>query len=134
MSKYVQLLLTSADEIKALFESQNPDIEDLYDDLITVEKKLEELYRKGYITDFDLLVIACVRTNKSFRKLEREFNISRLTLSNRFKKICEKIAFYLGGYFLDEGYVRKLRKKYRLSNYDTAKLSNYFSRRTNDTV
>lgn len=134
MSKYVQLLLSSADEIKSAFENQNPDARDLYDDLITVEEKIKHLYKQGYMTDFDLLVISCVQTNKSFRKLEKEYGISRLTLSTRFRKICEKIAFYLGDYFLDEGYIIKLQKKYRLSTSEMRKLNKYFSRRVYDSL
>lgn len=134
MSKYVQLLLASADEIKSAFENQNSDIRDLYDDLLTVEEKIKYLYERGYITDFDLLIISCVQTNRSFRKLEREYGISRLTLSTRFKKICEKIAFYLGDYFLDEGYIIKLQKKYHLSASEVKRLNKYFLRRFNGSL
>ncbi len=95
---------------------------ELYDDLLTVEKKVDELYHNGQITDQDLIIIACVGSQKSFRNLEKIYHISRLKLSQSFKNICKRIAYYLDESFSDECYVEKLKIKYNLTKDEVEKL------------
>ncbi len=121
MSLYVQVLLAYKEEIKNSVYSEVFDSE-LYDDLLTVEKKITELYQERLISDYDLIIINCVASNKSFRLLEKKYKISRLKLSTDFKNICAKIAFYLDSSFSDEGYMKKLKQKYHLTDEQVLKL------------
>jgi hypothetical protein len=127
MSKYVELLLTFRHEIheSAKGDSNFFDV-DLYDDLITLEQAIEKLFNEGRISSYELMVINLISTSKSFRTLEKEYKISRVTLSKDFKNICDKLAFYLGGYFTDLGYIKKLKQKYNLSSSSVSKLIEKF--------
>jgi hypothetical protein len=109
----------SADEIRESasksWDDESSVESDLYDDLLTVEKKITELYQAGMLSEEDLKIIDCIRTRKPLRKLESLIDISRITLSDKFKKICERLAFFLGEDFSDSFYIRRLAKKYNLS-------------------
>jgi len=132
MSTYINLLLVNRIEIKdsvVKFDEDSISSEfnsDLYDDLLTLEAKIEELYRKNLITDKEILLIHFVSSGKSYRELERIYKTSRVTLSKSFKQLCSKLAFYLGEHFTDEGYIKHLQEKYRLSTEEAEKAIKYF--------
>lgn len=111
MSKYIQLLLQNREEIKTTVLD-----EDLYDDLLIVEKKIAELHKKGLLSDADINVINYMNNNQSLRSLSKKHRVSRITLSQRFRNICNRLAFYLGGYFTDTGYLQRLKQKYKLTD------------------
>lgn len=130
MSIYVKLLLLSRNEIKnsvenAMYAEEIPSVElqDLYDDLLMVEKAITEMYAQGLITRLEIIIINFVSSKKSFRLLEKNYNISRITISKKFNKLCNKIGFYLGDYFTNAGYLHKLIKKYNLTYNEAIKVA-----------
>jgi|SRR5688572_11620554 len=91
------------------------DIEsDEFNDLILIEKAIEELRKKELLTkeQVDLLKNA---TDKGFpESFIIESGKSKYVLSKEYSKICERLAYYLGGYFTDDGYLSYMKKKYAL--------------------
>jgi DNA-binding CsgD family transcriptional regulator len=100
---------------------------DLYSDLLTVEQKINELAVNNLLTIRETSIIKAVVTGESFTKLAEALDVSRVTISSEFKSICEKLAFYLGEHFTDEGYQDYLRDKYDLSEEEVLTLDLYMN-------
>lgn len=133
MSWYVENLLINRNTIRNDVENLNTESENLvlsfnedtYDDLLSVEMKIQELVKKKILSDKDLEIIELVASNKSIRQLGRESRYSRPTISKSFAEICEKIAFCLGEHFANYGYIVYLRDKYNFSSEEVQKIRNF---------
>ena len=125
MSRYVELLLRASEEIRESVANSGDVDNKLYSDLLDVERKISQLYKQGCLDDYDLKIIDFVKTNKSFRKIEKEQGISRSVLSKRFKNICNRVAYYLGSYFVNEQYFLDLQKRYNLSEEEISQIFEY---------
>ena len=79
-----------------------------FNDLLIVEKAVDELEELGLLSPNDLEILNDSKDNYR-TKAQKETYARRLTY------ICERIAYYLGGYFTDEGYINYLTKKYKLT-------------------
>lgn len=98
------------------------DIEsDEFNDLIVIEGKIEELYNEGFLSDVDMVIINHVADGVPIADLEEVIGKGRLTISKSFTQICERLSYFLGGYFTDEGFLDNMKETYRLSdtNLDT---------------
>ncbi len=107
MSWIVASLLNNREQLK---ETGNID-SDEFNDLMMIEKAIEELKKKQLLSDEEIEVIDSYR-NEDYRNKTRN---ERWTVSKRYTKICEKISFYLGGYFTDDGYLSYIQDKYKLN-------------------
>ena len=107
MSWIVQSYLNSRDTIRS-----NADINsDSFNDLIIIEKAIETLQKMGALTEDDLYVIGI--TVDGYNKIDKPTRVERHTLAKRRAIVCDRIAYYLGGYFTDEGYLDYIQKKYK---------------------
>lgn len=79
-----------------------------FNDLLIVEKAVDELKELGLLSPSDLDVLNDNRD--SFRTRNQKY-----VFDKRFSYVCERIAYYLGGYFTDDGYISYLTKKHKLS-------------------
>lgn len=121
MSWIVQTLLNKRTEIKS-----SPDLEsDQYNDLLLVEKAMSELLEKGVITSDDLILIDFFGSGNIPLDSRRELNKHRVTVARHFDAICERIAFYLGGYFTNDGYIDYMVNKYKLSEEQESTLRDF---------
>ena len=133
MGWYVEKLLLERDKIKAnIFESTDIPVydeeefegisirdnleSDLHLDLIEVERKIKELLDKKLLTDYEIMIINAVITGISYSSLAKEF-----------RGVCDKIAYYLGDHFTDEGYQEYMRDKYNLTEEDMMTVSLYMN-------
>ena len=119
MSWIVQSLLMDKNVIKeqGLLDS------DELDDLILIEKKIKELYNNRLLSDEDIQIIdEFTGDNSSFPVTT---SAQRKSIRKKFSVICERIAFFLGGYFTDEGYLNYIQTKHKLSEVQTSKLRTY---------
>lgn len=82
---------------------------DEFNDLLSVEKAIEELKDLNLLSNRDLEVLDREEDGNYNRG-----NPFRKTHSKHFSIICNRIAYYLGGYFTDEGYIDYLARNYRL--------------------
>lgn len=112
MSWIVERLLIDRYKIK----TNIPISDDTWDRLIFLEKKITELYNEGLVSDIEISVIKKMEENKSFSHIGIELGISRSTVSKIFRNACNRIAFYLGGYYTDEGFLESMQSNYKLSN------------------
>jgi len=104
------------------------DIEsDEYADLLVVEKKISDLHTEGFLSDMDIYIIDLVSDGRPIRELEKAIDKSRITISRVFIQICERVAYFLGGYFTDEGFIENMSLNYRLSASDIDSLRLYIN-------
>lgn len=107
MSWIVESLLNKRDEIR-----EKGDIEsDEFNDLIIIERAIGELKRQGLLSPSDMKIIEEFNMGLS----EVVPHMASKSLSKKRIDVCDRIAYYLGGYFTDEGYLDYMRRKYNLS-------------------
>jgi len=100
---------------------------DEYNDLILVEKAIKELRERGFLSDKDLEVISEMAGDIG-RFDERPVN-QRKALYKKFTAICDRVAFYMGDYFTDDGYLDYMKTKYKLNDEQVDILLNYIKSR-----
>ena len=94
------------------------DIEsDEFNDLILIEKAIDELKAKGLLSDEEITLLDNASTKGFLPEFIKASGKSKYVLSKEYNKVCERLAYYLGGYFTDEGYLSYMRKKYALDDY-----------------
>ncbi len=135
MSWYVETLLKNKYRLKNnIFDYQREDNnvsllvnldDDSYNDIIQIEKLIEDLFEKGFIAPKEVEVLNAVSTGKSMNSLEKEIGIGRLVISKIFSTTCEKIAYILGGYFTDEGFINYMINKYKLNESQIEMMEKY---------
>lgn len=114
MSWIVQSLLNNREIIR-----EEADIDsDEFNDLLVVEKAIKELIEQSRLSADDLAILG-IQEDDISSKLERH------TLAKRKEQLCERIAYYLGDYFTDEGYLDEFAKKHRLSSEQVRSLWKY---------
>jgi hypothetical protein len=107
-----------------------PDLEsDEYNNLLVIESKINELYKEGFLSDLDMYILELVSDGRPLTELEQTLYKSRITVSKTFIQICSRIAYFLGGYFTDEGFLDNMKINYRLSDEDIEKLKLHMSGR-----
>lgn len=119
MSWIIQSLLNNKNTIH---EANDLD-SDQYNDLLLVEKAIKDLTEKGLLVEEDLDVIAEMTGDTpgfdSKPKSQKE------TMYKKFFSVCDRIAYFMGDYFTDEGYIEYMQKKYRLDEEQTNTMRNY---------
>lgn len=121
--------------------SRNDIESDEFNDLIVIEKKIKELYKDNIISDQEMLLLKYVEDGKPLVDSKKGFGKDRISLTRDFNKLLDKIAFYVGGYFTDDGYIDYMKTKYNLTddqvenmlNYMKSKYKNKLMRKSNKT-
>ncbi len=93
---------------------------DEFNDLLDVESAIDTLVSMGRISkeELDILYLpAGVKTDL----------YDRHTLSAKKKQICDRIAYFLGGYFTDDGYIEYMVDKYGLDQKQVETLTKYIN-------
>lgn len=125
MAWYVETLLRNSLEIKARADLNADD----YNDLIVLQKKIDGLHNENIISDEEMLLIDYIEDGKPMVNSKRDFGKNRLSVSKDINKLCDKIAFYIGGYFTDDGYIHHMTTTYKLSPEQVDTLSTYMKSR-----
>ena len=123
ISWIVQYLIRNKVKIRT---SQNIDSDEL-DDLLVVEGKIKDLCKDGLLSDMDIYIIDLVSDGRPLRELEKSVDKNRVTISRVFLQICDRISYFLGGYFTDEGFLDNMKKNYKLSDEEVEELKLYMS-------
>jgi hypothetical protein len=87
-----------------------------FDKLIFLEQKIEQLYNKKHLSDKEIEVIKKVQENKPFIQISKEMNLSRSTITTIFRNACRRVAYHLGGYYTDEGFLDHMKSVYNLND------------------
>ena len=97
---------------------EDPSIEgDEFNDLLVIEKAVNELKELNLLSEQDIDILY---GDREYHKTK----MNRDTHTKQYSLVCNRIAYYLGGYFTDEGYIQYLTRKYRLTEeqQETARL------------
>lgn len=113
---------------------EDPLINDEFNDLILIEKAIKELKDSGVLQELDLEVLDYVKDGDISFTGAKKFKYYRSTLVERFETICERIAFYMGGYFTDEGYVDYMVEAYNLTSEQEEVLRKFMNSRHRHTL
>jgi transcriptional regulator CtsR len=93
-----------------------------YMSLLILEKKIEDLLDRKILSDNELKIIKKVSNKHTYGSIAKELDISRYTLRNRFNKVCQKLAYYLGDSYTNLGYANYLKRKFNLSKEEETKV------------
>src|SRR5574339_259984 len=108
MSWIIQSLLNDRERIK---EECNVDDDD-FNDLLLIEKAVDTLREKTLLSLEDLEVLKMRESSSPPLVTKGE----KFTRQRKFSALCDRIAYYLGGYFTDDGYLDYMQIKYGLTS------------------
>lgn len=120
MSWIVASLLNNRDRIRERAEIES----DEFNDLLLIERAIESLKEHGLFSEDDLHILDLFEGD-GYNKLTKLSRLERHTIAKKKAALCNRIAYYLGGYFTDEGYLAYIRKKYKLDSNQMTTLQNY---------
>lgn len=121
-SFYVEFLLLNQDAIRSSLEAENDDNtvtfdfeNDVFYDLLVVEDEIKRLEKLNLLTPIEIKIISLVNDGITRPSdLERCLGIPRQSITRLIKQFSSKIGFFLGDYFTDEGFYKKMCDKYSL--------------------
>ena len=125
MSWIIQTILKNREEIR---EKQDID-SDEFNDLLVIEGKVDELYKEGFLSDIDMYIIDGISDGSNVSELTDSLGKSRIVIGKAFVQICDRIGYFIGGYFTDEGFLEHMKEDYRLSEDNLDKLRIYMGSR-----
>jgi DNA-binding CsgD family transcriptional regulator len=89
--------------------------DDDYNNLLLVQEQIKVMLENGVLSDKEILILDSTLSGKTTADIEKEFGISRLTISKTFSDICDRIALILGSEFTNDGYLDYMTTKYNLT-------------------
>lgn len=119
MSWIIQSLLNDKNFIKETQDISS----DEFNDLLLVEKAISDLRTNGVLDDEDLGVIADMTGDTP--GFDDKQKSQKETETKKYVVICDRIAYYMGGYFTNDGYLSYMKRKYCLSDEQVQVLQNY---------
>jgi hypothetical protein len=123
MSWIIQTLLRNSEILKERHDLES----DEYNDLLVIETKIAELQNLGFLSDMDICIIDMIAGGERVVTIEDSLGKSRSTISKSFIQICDRISYFLGGYFTDDGFLENMRVNHNLTDEDVAKLRIHMS-------
>jgi len=129
MSWLVKNLVVNSERIRNSYDIESPE----YISLLTLESKIVELHKNGIISKDELDLLISISNLADLDIVSKNLNIHKLTVIRRFEKLANKLAYYLGSYYTNLGYVSYIAQKYNLNTEDTNKLMKFiFNERNYD--
>lgn len=105
------------------FIKERGDIEStVYNNALMIERAIKEMNERGLLTDFEKDVLWAISKGYSYSETARLLGSHRLTISDTFNTVTDRIAFILGGEFTDSGFLEKIQTMGALSEVDVDKL------------
>jgi len=136
-SWYVETLLRNREQIRSDILSTEDTFNDTivnidfdnfdYNNLLLVEKTLQDLIDNGQLSKKEIRIINAILAYKSLVQIESELHIHRTIVAKTFERVCDRIAFILGDYFTNEGYLDYITEKYGLDEAHVEKARTYIS-------
>jgi len=129
MSWLVKNLVVNSTRIRDEANLESPD----YISLLTLEFKIIELYKKDIIKQDELDLLVDISNLIDLDKVSEKLDIHKVTVIRRFERLANKLAYYLGSYYTNFGYVSYMVDKYNLDTDETNKLMEFiFNERNYD--
>ena len=129
----IEILLKNRTKIRSevleLDDNNLLDLEsnDEFNDLILIEKKIEELYKDELLSDFDIEVIDYMSDGKPLSESKEYLGKGKQSISKHFSSICKRIGYFLGGHFTDEGFINEIAKNKNLTKEQIDKARKFMS-------
>lgn len=95
---------------------ENYDIEDeLFGDLLVVEKAIEHLFQIGVLTEQDVKLLYTVGEKPTWQEVGEYAGIERTITPAKFREVCEVVGNFLGDDFRDEVLIARLTQEHNLT-------------------
>ena len=91
---------------------------DTYNHAIIIEQTLDNMLKQELISQQESDVIWSVSAGYSYSEIARLLGIHRLTVSEIFKQVTDRISFILGGELTDVAFIERIQGSERLSEKD----------------
>lgn len=114
MSWIVASLLNDRERIKSEGDLDSDD----FNDLLLIEKAIETLAREKRLSKDELIIIGF---------LHGTVEMERHVIAKKRQQICQRIGYYLGDYFTDEGYLDYMQIKHNLTDEQVETLRKYIN-------
>jgi hypothetical protein len=98
---------------------------DEYNDILLIEMAIRDLTSKGVLTSEDNKIIEFFSEGKTPSDVKTVLKKYRTTIVSKYDSISERIAFYLGGVFTNDGYIDYMVNKYNLSEIQESKIREF---------
>jgi len=95
---------------------------DSYNNAIIIEKTISDMVENNTITQRENDVIWSVSAGYSYSEIARVLSIHRLTVSQIFKDVTDRISFILGGELTDSAFLERIGRIEPLSEEDMEKM------------
>jgi hypothetical protein len=103
-----------------------PDVDsDEYNNLIVLESKIGQLKDNNLLSEYDVYLIKLLADGRTLKELEDELGKTRLTISRDFIKLCNRIAYSLGGYFTEDGFIDNMKENYKLTEDEIERVKEF---------
>jgi hypothetical protein len=130
MSWIVNTLLKNRLSIREIADTNSDELNDLF----LIEKAIEEMHNYELLSDFDVMLLSRIGDGKMLKDLSKEFSIGKGTLSKTINQLCERISFYLGGPFTNDGYLTELAEHNNLTDDQVETLKRYIESKFKHTI
>jgi len=130
MSWIVETLLRDREKIRSDHDITN----DEFLDLMLIESAINELSRKGLLTESEVVIINEVGDGSSLADIGKRVNLSGDTVARRMKRVCDLVAYKLGGEFTNEGYLDRLNKLYDVDAEQLGVLASFMQSKYKRTI
>ena len=87
-----------------------------------IEKTLEDMKERGILSELEDNVIWVVSAGYSYSGVGRLLSIHRLTVSEIFKKVTDRISYILGGELTDTAFISRIPAAELLSEKEISAL------------
>lgn len=111
MAWFVERLLTNSEKIH--LEGSNSE---MLGYLLTLETKVKELVQKDLFTKDEIILLNELMFGKTITQLSKEQGLSRVTTAMKIDALTDKLSMYLGGIYTDEGFLKYMKRTYKLND------------------
>lgn len=123
MSWIVQNLVRNSPALKSTHDIDS----DEYNNLLLIEKEIDRLIKLNILSQRERTILEMLSNGATTYDLTLKLNSSRVTIDKEIKKVCELLAYFLGGEFTDAGYLNYMQEKYSLSDDEISSLKEYMN-------
>ncbi len=91
---------------------------DSYNNVIMIEMVIEKMIEDNLLSEKENNVIWCVSAGYSYSEIARLLSLHRLTVSQIFKNVTDRISYIIGGELTDEAFIERIQGVEPLSEED----------------
>lgn len=95
---------------------------DVYNNALMIEKTLEDMLENKNITQRESDVVWAVSAGYSYSEIARMLGLHRLTVSQIFKDVTDRISFILGGELTDGAFLERIENIEPISEEDMGQM------------